>query len=197
MPKLTLLSKPAPPSFEDLLAPHLEVLFRLAYRFTRDKHNAEDLVQDLLTKLFPRTHELVAVNPLRPWLIRSLYNLFIDRVRAQGRAPFVTLDENAPEIETWAAEGPTPEDDADQALTAAIIQAALDRLSDDHRVVVTLHDVEGYTLQELTDTLNVPIGTLKSRLHRARAALRENLAALREPQHAMQRYKGHSEVETP
>ncbi|MEK6750569.1 MAG: RNA polymerase sigma factor [Pseudomonadota bacterium] len=197
MGKIVSLTKRKSSSFEELCAPHLEVLYRLAYRFTNDRHNAEDLVQDLLTKLFARAQELTAIEPLRPWLIRSLYNLFIDRVRAQGRSPFISLDENAPEVATWAADGPTPEDSADQALTTNLIQAALDKLSEEHRAVVTLHDVEGYTLQELAVTLDVPIGTLKSRLHRARAALRGILSDLREPNLGTQRYKVHTEVETP
>ncbi|MFQ5488882.1 MAG: RNA polymerase sigma factor, partial [Gammaproteobacteria bacterium] len=67
--------------FERLLRPHLEQLYRLAYRFTGNATDAEDLVQDLLIKIYPRREELKQVEKLRPWLARVMYNLFIDHKR--------------------------------------------------------------------------------------------------------------------
>lgn len=71
--------------FAELLRPHVEYLYRLAWRFIASEADAEDLVQDLLLKLYPRTAELAAVEVLRPWLARVLYRQYVDTVRQQGR----------------------------------------------------------------------------------------------------------------
>src|SRR5258706_361300 len=84
-------ARPAALNFEDLLRPQVEYLYRLAWRFTGSVADAEDLVQDVLIKLFPRTQELLEIEKLRPWLARVLYNQFVDSVRRQARSPIVEL----------------------------------------------------------------------------------------------------------
>ncbi len=161
--------------FEDMVAPHIEQLYRLAFRFTGVREEAEDLVQDLLIRLYPRREELAAVDNLRPWLARVLYRLYIDRIRAAGRSP---LDSRDPETEVDQQEDGTPGPDqlTDRVLTRERLQRALAELNQDQRILLSLHDVEGYTLAELVDILETPIGTLKSRLNRARARVRESVS---------------------
>ncbi len=168
--------------FERLLRPHLEQLYRLAYRFTGNAADAEDLIQDLLIKIYPRREELKKVEKLRPWLVRVLYNLFIDNQRRHNRSPVHLAVDNQPDGEggsplelVTASEATNPESVTLRHDHLNHLQAALDELSEDHRMVVTLHDIEGYTLEEMTEIVGCPIGTLKSRLHRARARLRELL----------------------
>ncbi len=167
--------------FERLVRPHLESLYRLAFRFTGNAADAEDLLQDLLIKIYPRREELKQVDKLRPWLARVLYNLFIDTQRRRNRSPIhladQTGDEDDPDpVDRLAAEeGTNPEVETRRDGDLRQLQAALDRLSEDHRAVIMLHDVEGYTLEEMTEILECPIGTLKSRLHRARARMRQLL----------------------
>jgi len=84
-------ARPDALNFEDLLRPQVEYLYRLAWRFTGSVADAEDLVQDVLIKLFPRTQELLEIEKLRPWLARVLYNQFVDSVRRQARSPIVEL----------------------------------------------------------------------------------------------------------
>src|SRR5258706_11531281 len=84
-------ARPDALNFEDLLRPQVEYLYRLAWRFTGSVADAEDLVQDVLIKLFPRTQELLEIEKLRPWLARVLYNQFVDSVRRQARSPVVEL----------------------------------------------------------------------------------------------------------
>ena len=79
-------ARPAESNFEDLLRPQVEYLYRLAWRFTGSVADAEDLVQDVLTKLFPRTQELLEIERLRPWLARVLYNQYVDSVRQRSRS---------------------------------------------------------------------------------------------------------------
>lgn len=166
--------------FEALIRPHVDPLYRAAYRFTGNREEAEDLVQDLLVKLLPRTEELAAVEQLRPWLMRVLYRMFVDRHRKKARTrlrlvPGSSGDELGDPLDGMAGDSPDPEDEAGNRFDRARLQRALARLSDDHRAVLALHDMEGYTLPELETLLEVPTGTLKSRLHRARARLRELL----------------------
>ena len=160
--------------FERLLRPHLERLYRLAFRFTGSPEDAEELVQELCARLLPKLGELARLEQPGPWLARSLYNLFVDQVRHRARSP-VDAVADLPEI---ASTLPGPDEAASGALTAERITAALTQLTPEQRAVLAWHDVEGYTLEELAGSQSLPLGTLKSRLHRARAALRQ---LLREP----------------
>ena len=173
-------------AFEALLSPHIEHLYRLAYRFTGQRSDAEDLVQDLLVKLFPRQHELEHIERLRPWLARTLYHHFIDQVRRNERNPVTTALAILPDSHGNSLTELSTQGDSEHAVIQRQLAAALMRLSPDHRAVISLHDIEGYTLQELEFMLDTPLGTLKSRLHRARAGLREALAM--EPFSSSQRY---------
>jgi RNA polymerase sigma-70 factor (ECF subfamily) len=166
----------APLRFEALLRPHVDYLYRLAWRFTGNRADAEDLVQDLLLKLYPRTDELAAVEALRPWLARVLYRQFVDRVRSRDRRPGLdpALADDAV-LERLPSEAEGPEARAERARWQERILAALQQLNPEQRAVVAMHDVEGYTLEELETILDTPLGTLKSRLHRARRRLRELL----------------------
>lgn len=159
--------------FERLLRPHVAYLYRLAYRFTGVVADAEDLVQDTLLKLYPRTPELERIEQLRPWLARVLYRQFIDFVRKRGRAG---VDEDIDAPEQLSALEAGPEASAERGLQHARILEALGRLNPEQRAVVALHDIEGYRLEELEALLETPLGTLKSRLHRARRHLRLLLA---------------------
>ncbi|HKJ70710.1 MAG TPA: RNA polymerase sigma factor [Gammaproteobacteria bacterium] len=167
--------------FEALVRPHVDHLYRMAFRFTGRREDAEDLVQELLVKLYPRREELAAVEQLRPWLTRVLYRQFVDDYRKRSRMQLVSGgDEHGepgadPGFDHLASEDPGPETGAGAGFARERLQQALGRLSREHRAVLVLHDVEGYTLVELSEILEVPTGTLKSRLHRARARLRELL----------------------
>jgi RNA polymerase sigma factor (sigma-70 family) len=167
-------------SFEALVAPHVEHLFRLAYRFTGSTPAAEDLVQDVLVKLYRMQTELERLDKPRPWLARVLYHEYVDRWRRERLAP-VNLSSLDPDDIEGSRNEPDPHPTADperQAIGTQLreqLVAAIALLNEDQRAVILFHDVEGYTLEELSVVLNQPLGTLKSRIHRARARLREHL----------------------
>jgi len=162
--------------FEALVRPHLDVLYRLAFRFTGQSADAEDLVQELMIRLYRNPKELHRIAVLRPWLIRALHNLFVDHWRHQRRIPFGHLHpEPWDELFVNAGNGETPERDAQEDNRRHRILNALYRLNKDHQALLVMHDVEGYELPELSELLQVPLGTLKSRLFRARRNLREAL----------------------
>lgn len=161
--------------FAQRVGPHVDKLYRLAYRFTGNRHDAEDLVQELLLRLYDQLRRLRDIEDLRPWLARSLYNLYIDTLRRHQRTPFSRLEQDGEAHLAGLPDANLREyDDLDRSL-----QAALERLNENQRSLILFHDVEGYTLAELGQILDQPVGTLKSRLHRTRAKLR---AYLREQQ---------------
>ena len=167
-------------AFELILRPHLKYLFKISYRFTGNKSDAEDLVQDLLVKLYPKMDELRDVQQMRPWLLRVLYRQFIDNTRKQKHSPLRLVSrplnkEKESSNDQIVDTAPSPEKNMENSFLSEQIEKALNKLSKDQRAVITLHDIEGYQLTELEVLLEVPLGTLKSRLHRARAKLRENL----------------------
>jgi RNA polymerase sigma-70 factor (ECF subfamily) len=162
-------------AFEVLLEPHMESLYRMAYRLTGTHADAEDLIQELFIKLYPKVDEMAQVERLKSWLARVLYNLFVDRKRQKDRSPLQLVeDEQWLEQQVDSAAGPATE--LQQEQTAQHLETLLETLKPEQRQLILLHDVEGYTLTELESILGTPIGTLKSRLHRTRANLREKLS---------------------
>ncbi len=165
-------------TFERVLRPHLDRLYRFAYRLTGNKADAEDLFQDVLVKLFGKLDDLVEISEPGSWVGRVLYNHFIDNRRRFARQRLVSVSEGQlPRggMDSIPA-GDSPEHDAERLDDIMRLDKALAELSEDHRLVVLLHDTEGYKLKEIQEITGDPIGTLKSRLHRARARLRELLS---------------------
>ena len=166
-------------AFEKIVQPHFDRLYRLAWRLAGQKVEAEDLFQELLIKAFGKLDDLVHVDEPGSWLSRMMYNLFIDERRRYARQRLRTVEEGE-----MAGDGiaglPGDEDpfrDQVQRERMLLLDAALSELSDEHRTIVLLHDTEGYKLTEIHELMNIPVGTVKSRLHRARARLREILTA--------------------
>ncbi len=132
-----------------------------------------------MLKAFGLLDELVAKDEPGAWLCRVMYNQFIDERRRFARRRMLTVEEGQ-----LAGDGiaglPGPDDpalDHSRHETLKQLNAALAQLSDEHRIMVLLHDTEGYKLAEIQDLTGIPVGTIKSRLHRARARLREILTA--------------------
>ena len=164
--------------FDQLLRPHMDRLYRLAFRLAGNKAEAEDLFQDVLTKVYVRLDDLADIDQPGSWLSRIMYNHFIDNRRKFARQRLVMVEEGGlpgSSIESMPGDD-NPEREAERGDTILRLQAALAELSDDHRLLILLHDTEGYKLEEIQSLTDIPVGTIKSRLHRARARLRELLA---------------------
>lgn len=157
-------------SFEALVAPHMNALFKVAYQYTGSQHDAEDLLQDLLVFLFTKKDELAEIDKLKPWLMRCLYNRFIDLYRKKQRQPMLEdIDDEKVQPLFKHFDNHQQDDQKNEIFTA------MQMLSADQRAVVTMHDMNGYTLPELSEIMSVPLGTLKSSLHRARAVLKKQI----------------------
>jgi RNA polymerase sigma factor (sigma-70 family) len=166
-------------AFAAILEPHLERLYRLAYRLTGNQSDAQDLVQDVLVKLYERRDELTSIADLEPWLCRVLYNRFIDDARKHARRRLTAIDPSDLEYshQDCDCDRARPDRVAEQSFDISAVQNGLAALSIEHRTVLLMHDAEGYKLEEIQTITGVAIGTLKSRLHRARARLRGLLEA--------------------
>jgi RNA polymerase sigma-70 factor, ECF subfamily len=164
----------AAPRFEDALA-HADALYNLARHLTRNTADAEDLVQETYTRAVRAWGVRDAGASLAAWLFRILRNAWLDRWRRDRRSP---LDADgaeadaAPDSEAWLRND--VELERMRGLVAEEIETALGTLSEDARTVVLL-DVEGFTETEVAHVLGCAVGTVKSRLARARAALRARL----------------------
>jgi RNA polymerase sigma factor (sigma-70 family) len=167
--------------FDLLMRGHVRPLFRYAYRWTGDVDQAEDLVQETLTRLYTDLSRLREIEQVRPWAARVMYRIFVDWLRRAHRSPILyvgrsgstgaLLDNEDEEVEapdeTW-----DPAALAEQAMDRERIAAVWPRLHEQHRVVLSLHEIEGYSLEEVAHIIEAPLGTAKSRLHRARHHLR-------------------------
>ena len=166
--------------FDALFREHIPGLYRAAYRWTGAVDQAEDLVQELLTRLYPRLDELRALDQVKPWALRVMYRIFVDQLRRQRNSPVQFglemngEDDTDSSVGRWA-DDVEPEMLVDRELDQARILAAWQELSEDHRVVLSMHDIEEYSLVEIATMTDTPVGTLKSRIHRARARLRDLL----------------------
>jgi RNA polymerase sigma-70 factor (ECF subfamily) len=161
-----------PPTWDEVVREHADHVYRLAYRLSGNRHDAEDLTQDTFIRVF---RSLASFKPgtFEGWLHRITTNLFLDMVRRRGRLRMESLPEDTDRL---AGDAPDPEQVFDVNHLDPALQAALDELAPDFRVAVVLCDVEGLSYEEIGATLGVKLGTVRSRIHRGRTALR---AALR------------------
>ncbi len=162
--------------FARLIAPHLDALFRAAYRLTGNRADAEDLVQDVCVRAYANVRSLEALERPKSWLMKIQYRLFVDRARRRGRSP---LRATADDLDaTYASADPSLEDITEGSLAERRILDAWARLDKEQRALLALH-VEGYTLAELHSITDVSTDVLKARLYRARVRLGKLLATER------------------
>lgn len=162
-----------PPTWEQVVREHSPRVYRLSYRLTGNQHDAEDLTHDVFLRVF-RSLDSYRPGTFEGWLHRITTNVFLDRMRRKQRIRFDALsDESAARIPS-ARLGPEAAYDASHFDDD--VQRALDALAPQFRAAVVLCDIEGYSYEEVAETLGVKLGTVRSRIHRGRAQLRDALA---------------------
>lgn len=169
-------------SWEQIVAEHSARVYRLAYRLTGNQHDAEDLTQETFIRVF-RSLSTYQPGTFEGWLHRITTNLFLDQVRRKRRIRMEPLGDDAQRVPGVAGLG-TPERGFEHANLDEDVQRALDALSPEFRAAVVLCDIEGLSYEEIAVTLGIKLGTVRSRIHRARAQLREALAHRAPEQHA-------------
>jgi RNA polymerase sigma-70 factor, ECF subfamily len=165
--------KAAMPSWDELVRQHADRVYRLAYRLSGNQHDAEDLTQETFIRVF-RSVQNYQPGTFEGWLHRITTNLFLDMVRRRSRIRMEALPEDYDRV---PAEEPNPEQIFHDSRLGPDLQAALDSLPPEFRAAVVLCDIEGLSYEEIGATLGVKLGTVRSRIHRGRQALREYLAA--------------------
>lgn len=161
------------PTWEEVARTHDRFLYGLAYRLCGNHQDAQDIVQEVLLRVRKGLKNYQPGN-LEGWLSRITTNVFLDRVRKQKRRPTVPLPDEpdrvmagSPDIESEMAAADLPE----------YLQKLLMRLEPDYRVAVVLKDVLSFSYEEIATIADVPIGTVRSRIHRGRGKLKTALAS--------------------
>ena len=162
------------PTWEQVVRDHSARVYRLAYRLSGNAQDAEDLTQETFVRVFRSLADFTP-GTFEGWLHRITTNLFLDMVRRRQRIRFDALPEDTERLPGTA---PSPEQVYADTHLDPQVQAALDALSPEFRVAVVLCDIEGLTYEEISATLGIKLGTVRSRIHRGRVQLREALAHL-------------------
>lgn len=165
--------------FESEMLPHLDAIYNFALKLSGEPNDAEDLVQETIVKAFRFFNSYEKGTNAKAWLFRILKNSYINIYRKKSRQPNqVDYDEVATYYETVRSDYKDTTDMEDimyRELMDDDVTRALSQLPEDFRTVVMLCDVEGFTYEEIANMLDVPIGTIRSRLHRGRNLLRTQL----------------------
>ena len=170
-------------AFTDQATEYMPALYTAALRMTRNAADAEDLVQETYLRAYRSFGGFEEGTNLRAWLYRILTNTFINSYRAKKRRPELSDIEDVEDLYLYKRVGAlaghdisrSAEDELLDHFTDAEVKKAIEDLPEQFRIAVLLADVEGFSYKEISDILEVPIGTVMSRLHRGRRALQKAL----------------------
>jgi RNA polymerase sigma-70 factor (ECF subfamily) len=167
-------------AFNELVLAYQDLVYRQALWILRERESAEDATQETFLKAYRKIHTYQLGRTFRNWLLRIATNQCLDMIRVEKRYPKQPLeasDLDGESIEAYWMKDPTqtPEQVMEMLELETRISGAIQRLSPEHRIVITLVDVQGLDYGEVSEILSVPLGTMKSRLCRARQQLRKEL----------------------
>jgi RNA polymerase sigma-70 factor (ECF subfamily) len=163
--------EPRVPTWEEVAKDYGRFIYTVAFRLTGNPDEADDLVQEVLLRV-RRGLDTYQPGSMEGWLSRIATNAFLDDVRRRRRRPVEALPDDPERVLGGA---PSADEALDRAQLPDEVQRALRSLPDDYRAAVVLCDVVGFTYDEIADSLGVPIGTVRSRIHRGRSMLKEKL----------------------
>jgi len=170
-------------TFADQAMEHMPSLYTAALRMTRNPADAEDLVQETYLKAYRAFHSFQEGTNLKAWLYRILTNTFINAYRSKKRKPEQTEIDDVEDLYLYrrlggleaAAAGRSAEEEVFDHFTDTEVKEAIEALPENFRMAVLLADVEGFSYKEIAEILDIPIGTVMSRLHRGRRSLQKAL----------------------
>jgi RNA polymerase sigma-70 factor (ECF subfamily) len=159
--------------FEKLVRQYLDKVYGRAYALTGSVQDAEDLTQEVCVRASSRLEELARHENPRAWLLQVLYRLFVDLVRSRRRSPIrlMAREDAQAAVDAAVSTDPGPEQQAEASTFLAKLHSAWERLTSDEQLLLALHGIEGLSLAEIQAVTGLPVGTIKSRLHRSRIRL--------------------------
>jgi len=168
--------------FEEIAMPYLEMLYGTALRMTHDQADAEDLVQETYLKAFRSFSHFEACTNFKAWIFKILMNNFNNKYKKDHRAPESISIEDTPDFylydrvtDLYGGGGESPEKEFLDRFIPDIIKKAVSDLPEDYRIVFILADVNGFSYEDIAQVTEANIGTVKSRLFRARRMLQRAL----------------------
>ncbi len=165
--------------FEVEAIPHMDILYNFALKMTGDSDVADDLLQETYLRAFRFFDKFEKGTNCKAWLFRILKNTFINDYRKESKSPdkvdYDDVQNFYENIKSSEVKSPHIEEDAFHSLLGDEVTNALQNLAEDFRTVIILSDIEGFTYEEIADFVDIPVGTVRSRLHRARKMLFSNL----------------------
>lgn len=161
-------------AFEELIRPHEKKVYNIALKLVKNEHDAYDLAQEALLKVYKALENFEYKSNFSTWLYRITYNTCLDFLRKEKKNWQVSLDEEKEDGVKLEIEdkSPTPEIAFEAKMTRQMISEAMDELDEVQRAVVVLRDVEGLTYDEIASLTDLNIGTVKSRINRGRTKLK-------------------------
>lgn len=167
-------------AFEQLIEEHFKKIYNIAYRMTGNPDDASDMTQEVMIKLFRNIGSFKGDSKFSTWVYRVTTNTCLDELKKNRRHSHTSLNteydtgdgEIACEVEDTS---PTPEEMTEKRELRSMVADAVQRLSPDHRAAIVLRDIKGFSYDEIAKILSCSEGTVKSRISRARASLKEVL----------------------
>lgn len=160
-------------AFGQLICKYQDRLYNGMVHILRSEPEAEDVVQDAFVLAFTKLDTFKGKSAFFTWLYRIGYNVAITRIRRRKNT--VSLTANPERSLDFPDQGPAPDDRLEQQEEAMQLMEAMNRLSDEHRAILVLREMDDLDYDAISEILDLPIGTVRSRLHRARSSLREEL----------------------
>ncbi|MET3574428.1 RNA polymerase sigma factor SigW [Bhargavaea ullalensis] len=169
-------------AFEEIVSLYQNRLYQVCYRMLGNRHEAEDITQEAFIRAYINLHTFDQKRKFSTWLYRIATNLCIDRIRK--KKPDAFLDAPVPGTEgldhysSIAHDSPLPEEEVERMELQDRVQYEIGRLPDKYRSAIVLRYIEELPLQEISEILELPLGTVKTRIHRGREALRKQMKTL-------------------
>ena len=160
-------------AYEALVRHYMADAFMVAYGYVHDEEDARDLSQDAFVKAYQARESFDAGRPFYPWLYRIIKNHCLNHLKRVARGGGSLYYDNDPDRERFVAAEPTPLQRLEREERKAIVRAAIELLSEDHREIIMLKNFKGCSYAQIAEILDIPIGTVMSRLYYARRQLKE------------------------
>jgi RNA polymerase sigma-70 factor (ECF subfamily) len=179
---ITQCRKGSTAAFEQLVERYEKRVYNLAYRLTGNREDASDIAQEAFLKVYTSLNDFRGESSFSTWLYRVVSNACLDELRKRSRRKVVSFDNPYPGEDDsprqLPSDDPEPSADMERIEEKEAVQRGINELSDDHRMIIIMRDIQDMSYEDIASVLGLSIGTVKSRLNRARLSLRDHLSSM-------------------